>query len=537
MSSLNLISGFSFSYPNASPTVQNLNLNLEAGSKIALVASNGVGKTTILNELWRNSFTSNSAVKFDHKKVYFTQHIPNLEFNPQKITENYFDLLLQIYIAQTEQTQGRYLDFYPENYAEWIMDLVTDPIPDFRADLIVYLAAFRINPSVLPSSFALLSPGTKKKLLLAILLASKPNLILADELTNHLDKEVVISLENILERSQIPILMVDHNQSFLSAVANQFVFIPDNKDRYGIHFKGRYIEFRDYLNNLQTQQQNQYNQIVQQKKELKSKGEELQVLARKYSESAKIGSMKRAVARNIEKLDSEPILNNADLSKKVKFKTHENKAKIKANLLCRSNLLEPVKLLIGQDKTQVILNFELYLGEKVRIGGKNGTGKSTLVKSLCYNFEHGSNDGFGQYVSGKWDLGQAISRKDIFMLSQLTDYPEGLTLENYLQNNTDLDQYQLLNFLKNLELSKFKLSTFISNLSLGEFIRLQLGCMGRLIGEIKLIILDEPGNFLDIFTQQAMIDMLKKYNNSLILITHDDILAQAIGFDREFTLK
>jgi len=243
--------------------------------------------------------------------------------------------------------------------------------------------------------------------------------------------------------------------------------------------------------------------------------------------------MKRANTKSLETLENNPILGNADLSKSVQFRTMEHKGKVKESLFCRSNLVDPLVFLTGLNKTQAIADFELYQGQRVRITGKNGVGKSTLVKSLFYQLQNNTQVGFEQYISGTWDLGSKLDRKAVFMLVQVTDYPDGQSLENYLFEHTDLDSFQFLPFLKSLELGKFQPNTFISNLSLGEFIRLQLGVMARMISSIRLIILDEPGNFLDVFTQKALVEMLDRYHYSLILITHDDILAQEIGFDRE----
>jgi macrolide transport system ATP-binding/permease protein len=373
--------------------------------------------------------------------------------------------------------------------------------------------------------------------LLAILFASKPDMILADELTNHLDKEAIMALSNILNRSKIPILLIDHNQQFLQESVFQYVFIPDNKERFPILYKGNYKEFRVYLDELQSSLQSQYNQLERKKSKLEDQSQNLQSLAKLYSESSKIGSMKKAVSKSLEKIENDPILANSDLSKSVKFKAIENKSKVKNSLLCRVNLRDPLVFQIGDNKTVKISDLEIYQGQRIRIIGKNGAGKSTLTKSLIFEFKNKTQVGFDQYISGKWDLGLSVTRKNIFMLVQLTDYPEGKTIENYLFENTDLDPFQFNSLLKSIELSKFNLSSFISTLSLGEFIRLQIAVMARMIHEIKLIILDEPGNFLDIFTQKALIDLLHKYHQSLIFITHDDLLASEIGFDKEFLVR
>jgi ATPase subunit of ABC transporter with duplicated ATPase domains len=92
-------------------------------------------------------------------------------------------------------------------------------------------------------------------------------------------------------------------------------------------------------------------------------------------------------------------------------------------------------------------------------------------------------------------------------------------------------------FLKKIELAKFKAVDNLGHLSMGETIRLQLGVLALKAQNLKLLILDEPGNFLDIFTQEALIKLLHSYKSSLILVTHDEILANKIGFTDTFELN
>ena len=173
-------------------------------------------------------------------------------------------------------------------------------------------------------------------------------------------------------------LLIDHNQQFLQESVSQYVFIPDNKERVPIHYKGNYKEFRAYLDELQTSLQSQYNQLERKKSKLEDQSQNLQSLAKLYSESSKIGSMKKAVSRSLEKIENDPILANSDLSKSVKFKAVENKSKVKNSLLCRVNLRDPLVFQIGENKTVNISDLEIYQGQRVRISGKNGAGKSTL---------------------------------------------------------------------------------------------------------------------------------------------------------------
>lgn len=96
--------------------------------------------------------------------------------------------------------------------------------------------------------------------------------------------------------------------------------------------------------------------------------------------------------------------------------------------------------------------------------------------------------------------------------------------------------YQIKNFLKNLKLEKFSEDAHLNKFSLGEYVRLQFGILGLLSDQIKLLILDEPGSFLDIFTQKALVEMLSEYTDSWILITHDQALAQNLEIDQIFEI-
>lgn len=530
------ITHFDFSYPGSDqPIIQNLNLHLQsqpAPTRAALIANNGVGKTTILNQIWQAGHNQSPKVRLSDKRCYFTQHLSQIDLNPVNFQQNFYELSL-LSMEYPANTQDPAYHIW-----EWLAEKAAQPINDFTYQIGSNLVAFGINPNSLPNSFGLLSPGTRKKLLLSSLLATKPDLILADELTNHLDKPAIQTLISLVLKSPAAWIIVDHNRDFLKAVANRFVFIPDNKERHPWYFEGSFEKFEDELQQTLDKQQQMYGQLKSRHKALQEQQKELQQLANQYSESTQIGKRKAANARKLNNLAQDPLLSNLDLRKQVRFQRLPQSGKSKSNLLAACNPQDPIQLKIGRDISYTYRDFGVYQGQRLRILGPNGSGKSSILSCLMHQLNQQSLTDFPQWIGGQWNIPN-LRLAEVFSLSQVTDYPPALAMDSYLLSQTKLSTYQLQSFLNRLELSKFTPNSKLEELSLGESIRLQLGILSHKAGQsdLKLIILDEPGNYLDVFTQRALIDLLHQYKQSLLLVTHDDDLAHKIGYQDEYQIQ
>ncbi len=520
------INNFSFAHAGSEYLLNGLYLNLEAGEKVVLLGSNGVGKTSILQALWEASFEKTNQVQFSLSKAYFTQDIPeSLNLQPQKPNTSVYEILYEIW--NDKLPAG--LDVL-----NWLAESVNTLPKDFNERLNLNLFDMKLAPGFLAPEFSQLSPGTKKKLLLAILFASDPEVILADELTNHLDKEAIDVLILWLQKARGRLLLVDHNQEFLEAVARHFLFLPNNRERKVLNFPNlSFSETMAELDVLESRQKEDAIHLERRQKFFEKAIETAQWKATTFDSTtagARVGQMQKRLEREVT---NNSLQDEFDAQKRVDFVAKvDSKVKIKADCLVS---IQDLAYKIGTKREQLITEFKLYHGQRVRLTGPNGSGKSTLLKlitSAIYKHDLHQED---QYVSGVIEI-LNLTSKQLFVLEQVTNYPHSYKLQEYILRHTDFQTYGIMPFLRQLELDKFKLDSPINHLSMGEFIRLQLGLCARILGNLKLLVLDEPGNFLDVFTQKALVNLLQKYRGSLLLVSHDEALVKKVQVEEEFGL-
>lgn len=533
-------------------------MQIQPGEKFAILGPNGVGKTTVLNEVWRQSFlqSHNSQVKMPLQKAFLSQNInSHLGLDILDSATDYYAVQFDFFSQQFESNQnqesrdGIFLPDYDAFY-DWFSQVVASPNPHYSREFARICGQFEIQQVGLSHNWSELSPGTKKKLLISSLLATKPKAMLLDELTNHLDYKAIEVVKQELKNLESSVLLVDHSSYFLSSVVKNWVYIPLNEDREPIIFKD--INYQDVMQELE-------NRRSQQKQELKNLGNK----QKKLEESLKmqqrrvevygvgIGAAAKAIKNRIQK---EVVENKAydllDKTQEFNFKKVKKADKVKKNRLVSVSELH---FYIGKFASQYIPEFKLYAGQKVRITGLNGKGKSSLLKLIVQKIESEKRhqnasinpDGDlidealtvnSQYIKGEVEIHPELENKKVFVFNQVFNYQQDYTLESYILEKLKWQPYQIKGFSNKVRLDKFSSKDPINNLSLGEFIRLQFGILAESIQQMDLIILDEPGNFLDVFTQQALVALLASYQGAVLLVTHDSGLAEKLDLDGEFGL-
>ncbi len=486
---------------------ENLSFSVHKDQKIAFVAKNGTGKTSILkilsgedqadagNIIYRKdikvSFLSQDP-KFDNEltveETIFASDNPIL-----KIIHNYEQALLKP--EDTEAYQKAFEDM--EQHNAW----------DFETQYKQIL--FKLKLEKLDQKVQLLSGGQKKRLSLANALINKPDLLILDEPTNHLDLEMIEWLESFFAKENITLFMVTHDRYFLERVCNEIIEL-DAGQLYT--YKGNYSYY------------------------LEKKDE------RKEREAIEAGKTQQLFKKELEWMRRQPKARTTKSKSRIddffeiKHKAHQRRTEHQVQLELNmerlgSKILEFHKVSKAfEDK--VILNSFDYIfkkGERIGIIGKNGTGKSTFLNILTQIAQpdsgkvvKGETVKFGYYTQNGITI--KPEQKVIDVIKEFGDYIP-------LKKGRQISAQQLL---ERFLFSRKKQYDFVEKLSGGERKRLYLCTV--LIQNPNFLILDEPTNDLDIVTLNVLESFLLDFPGCIIVVSHDRYFMDKIT-DHLFVFK
>jgi len=454
-----------------------VNLVINPSDRIALIGKNGAGKTTLLNIIYGD-----------------TEPIEG-----QVIRKNN----LNISILRQYRVDGKNLSIYDfikeavlEDYSDYIVDRITRSL----------LVGVGFSEDQWDRQVSSLSGGELTRLSLARTLSGKNDLLLLDEPTNHLDLYSIEWLINYLRNYKGAMVIVSHDRVFLKELCNRYWEI--NNSRIW-EFKGTYDEYISsreiYINSINARRNNLQKEI-----------QRLEKMIQRYRTWGTEKMMKQAVIRerklNELKKEYEEI-ENIEQEKEIEIKIPEPPK-------TGYKVIEVKNLSFSYDKMQKLLNnisFELYEGEKLAILGKNGCGKTTLLKILMGEISS---------YSGKIEWGYNIK----------VGYLDQVVME--LSDDMDVlgETWQLVQDWKDFEVRKY-LGRFgfygdevfkkVKELSGGELTRLALAKI--LLERPNVLILDEPTNNLDVLTIQSLEKTLKEYKGAIIFVSHDECFIKNIA--------
>ena len=467
---------------------------LDQGQKMALVAKNGEGKTTLLemlagdtnpdtgNDVWRNGTTVG----------YLRQDNPFKEFKTVKDvlygSDNDFVRALNSYEFAIENPN----DDEAMQKALNLMD--ASKAWDYEAKIDKLLSIFGMDSLGKNQAIELLSGGQKKRIALIKLIVDEPDVFILDEPTNHLDISMIEWLEEFLSGQNITLFMVTHDRYFLSRVCNQILELDNGS---GYRYSGDYEYF------------------------LEKKAE------REENLSAEIGKAKNLYRKEIEWMRRMPKARATKAkSREDRFYETEKKAKqrinkdemqlsIKAERL-GGKILELHHVKKSFDNLKIVddFNYTFKKGDKIGIAGKNGVGKTTFLNMLM---------GLEKVDGGKIITGETVQfgyytqrgiqpTEDKRIIDVVKDIAEVIPLEK----GRKITASQLLEKFLFPPKQQY---TYVSKLSGGEKKRLYL--LTILMSNPNFLILDEPTNDLDIKTIQILEDFLSEFPGCLLIVSHD----------------
>jgi ATP-binding cassette subfamily F protein 3 len=335
-----------------------------------------------------------------------------------------------------------------------------------------------------------LSGGQKSRIALGKLLLQEPELLILDEPTNHLDIQAIEWLENFLKNYSKSFILISHDRYFLDNVINRVIEIENKSTRA---YAGNYTEF-----------------LVQ--KELIKRGE----LKAFEKEQEKVEKMKafiqkyKAGVKSKQARGRQKLLDRMDLSENPEENRKNMKLKFETEKMPGENVLKvkSISKAYGNNLLFDKVNINLYRGERIGIVGKNGIGKSTLLRLIAHKEERdkgeiifGTNVKMGYYDQEHGDL----------------DFSH--TILEELRSKYPLSEEEARTIAGGFLFSDEDIFKDISSLSGGE--RARISFIKLILEKPNLLILDEPTNHLDIYSREILEEALDDYDGTILLISHD----------------
>ncbi|GGX10404.1 ABC-F family ATP-binding cassette domain-containing protein [Aquimarina muelleri] len=471
---------------------KDISFGINEGQKIGFVAKNGTGKTSLLNIVAGDEDPDDGLVVYrKNLKVAFLPQEPNLDPN-LTIEETIFasdNDILHIINAYEKALQN------PEDaeaYQHAFEKMDAANAWDFETQYKQIL--FKLKLEDLSKKVSDLSGGQKKRLALANILLSKPNLLYLDEPTNHLDLEMIEWLEEYFAKENFTLFMVTHDRYFLENVCNEIVELENGK-LYS--YKGNYAY---YLENKESRVANE--QIATDKaKQLYKK--ELDWMRRQP---------KARTTKSKSRIDD-----FYEIKDRAHKRRNDHEVQLEINMeRMGSKILELHKISKSFDDNILLDKFEYVFktGERIGIIGKNGTGKSTFLNMITGGItpDHGKivvgeTIKFGYYTQSGINIKEG--QKVIDVIREFGDYIP-------LKKGRQISAQQLL---ERFLFDRKKQYDFVEKLSGGERKRLYLCTV--LIQNPNFLILDEPTNDLDIVTLNVLENFLLDFPGCLLVVSHD----------------
>ncbi|MEO8911883.1 MAG: ribosomal protection-like ABC-F family protein [Candidatus Saccharimonas sp.] len=516
--------------------LHDVTFSINKGDKIGLVGPNGAGKTTLLKLISGVLAPTSGEITKTHEdigllpqdlkkwlgqSVYsFIEEITGVK----SAREQFDDQCFKLAENSSEQTLLLYSDAL-ERYDQF-------EVATFDANLEKALKRADIASINVDEAIGNFSGGQRTRIALAAVFASRHDTILLDEPTNNLDERGVVVLEKFIAGSNAAFLMVSHDRRFLRNATSRIIELMGGDNgikHYGLGYD-EYIEAREKAK-LATFER--YDQYEKDSKRLKKAAKEANIKAnsagsnRKTSDSDKLTAhfRKEKAAKGLASAASgintrlgqleEPERPEEDVSLKFLFKEQSSK---KLNLLSVSNLIT------SYDGSRPIgpISFSIRSGDKLLLKGDNGSGKTTILKSIVGSVQPSSGDVHLNKQTPTIYIDQA----------QTLPLPGGTALDNLRYLAPALELHEAINLLIRFALKKEVIdSTDSSKLSGGERAKVLLA--GIAANNAGLLILDEPTNNLDIPTIEALEAALKDYKGGTLLVSHDRDFIGNIGITRE----
>ena len=477
--------------------LESINIEINENSHIGIVGANGVGKTTLLKGIINNELIDEGIDDTKHEIIkigtYNIGYQEQITFDDENITLE--DEIRKCYkeIIDIENK----IKAYEENmvdiskYSNLLDNYKYLGGYTYKKEYEVILHRFGFNDEDKKRPISSFSGGERTKIAFIKLLLSKPDLLLLDEPTNHLDIDAIMWLEGFLKEYKKAFVVISHDRMFLNNIVNTIYEIRDYKT---IQYSGNYEYY-------EKEKQLRYEQAVREYNKQQVEIKHLREIYERFRNKPSKASMALSRLHRLEKMD---ILDKPSSINNKSFKANLNDIGESPK-----KVLMIKDLSVGYDKELCNISLDVIKGSKIGVIGKNGTGKSTLLKTI---------NGMLSPLSGEVQYGLHVNIGYFDQtLKMIND--NNTILTEFKESHPELLEQEARNMLAGFLFTGEDVNKKINVLSGGEKVRLQLCKI--FASKPNLLILDEPTNHMDIDNKEYLEDILKDYEGTLIFVSHD----------------
>lgn len=472
--------------------------------RIALMGKNGAGKSTLLKILAgvRQPSRGNVSVPKDCTICYLPQHMMTEDhrtvfeeasqaFAHLKEMEAEIDAMNQELATRTDYESGSYMSLI-ERVATVSEKFYAIDMTHFEEDVEKALLGLGFKRSDFSRSASEFSGGWRMRIELAKLLLQNPDVLLLDEPTNHLDIESVGWLEDFIINSPMAVVVISHDRRFIDNITTRTIEVTMGRI---YDYKANYSHYLELRRERRQQQQKQFDD---QQKQIAEAREFIERFKGTYSKTYQVQSK----LKWLEKLDLVEVDEEDTSALRLRFPScpRSGSYPVIADGVGKSYDGKPVF---------AEATFMIERGDKVAFAGRNGEGKSTMVKAIMREIDFNGSLSLGHNVQ----IGYFAQNSASLLDGELTVFQ---TIDDIAVGDVRLKIRDLLGaFMFGGEESQKKVKV----LSGGERVRL---CLIKLLLEpVNLLILDEPTNHLDLKTKDILKQALRDFDGTLILVSHD----------------